>query len=831
MMRGMNLSPWLGALAVLAACGDGEALAPAPPTVTSGPVTITTRPLRMSIATQGGVIEQDDFLEIATLTDADPGAYVDPRDVDARLVWHAPARAIGVDDAGALVLDDGTRLTVASDAHVAGDAAVGTIAIDASHVRDAALVRLVLPLAPGEPIHGFGESFGGADAAGQVRELQLRVDSGSESGINEVHAPVPVALWPRRGLGLFVEDRRVGAFDLGQARPGAALATFGLPARGPITFHPFVADEPLALVRRYVALSGALPAVPPRWAFAPQQWRNEHRSSDEVRDDARQMRALGIPGSTLWIDNPWQTGYNTFVFDEARFAGVDALLAELRGLGYRTIVWSTPYLLPTGPTASDYADADARGLFVQDDRDRTLAFPWKEGPVGLIDFTNPAAVAFWRERIARVTARGISGFKLDYGEDVVAELGGRTLAMTLAGGDAQDLHNIFARGYHDTYLGALPDGDGFLITRAGAWGEQDRNPAIWPGDLDSDFSRHGVDNGRGQRNVGGLPAAIAGGLSLSVSGYPFFGSDIGGYREGTPTTEVLARWAEYAALGTIMQLGGGGRSHNPWDTMLYPAPALAIYQRYARLHMDLNPYLWTLAQAAGADGTPVTRPARFLFPAVACDDAMFMLGDALLVAPVVEAGATTRTVVLPRGRWVDWWTGAPVGSDGLAPRTVDAPLDRLPLWMAVDRFVPMFARAADTLEPATAPGVTSYADPAYGRELRLRIAPEAAPAETRLHDGARATGAQDVPVGYRLRFEPGTQYTVATFDLTTLETPILALRSPRRVTRGDTPVAAVADEAALMTCADACWLWEPAAGRLRVRAVTTGAPVELTIED
>jgi alpha-glucosidase (family GH31 glycosyl hydrolase) len=97
-------------------------------------------------------------------------------------------------------------------------------------------------------------------------------------------------------------------------------------------------------VRRYVAAT-ARPAVPPRWAFAPQQWRNEHRSSDEVRDDAQQMRALGIPGSTMWIDNPWQTGYNTFTFDEQRFVGVDALLAELRALGYRVVVWSTPYLL------------------------------------------------------------------------------------------------------------------------------------------------------------------------------------------------------------------------------------------------------------------------------------------------------------------------------------------------------------------------------------------------------------------------------------------------------------------------------------------------------
>ncbi len=165
----------------------------------------------------------------------------------------------------------------------------------------------------------------------------------------------------------------------------------------------------------------------------------------------------------------------------------------------------------------------------------------------------------------------------------------------LAAGTPQTLHNEYARYYHEAYFGSLPTDDLFLITRAGAYGEQNVNTSIWPGDLDSDFTRHGVDNGQGQINVGGLPAAIAGGLSLSVSGYPFYGSDIGGFRGG-PTDEVLARWSQYAALGTIMQLGGGGTSHNPWDATEFTdtATLTSIYVRYSRLHMDLVPYIYSL---------------------------------------------------------------------------------------------------------------------------------------------------------------------------------------------------------------------------------------------
>jgi alpha-glucosidase (family GH31 glycosyl hydrolase) len=820
----------IGVTALAAAgCGDDAGLAPAPPVVEAGPVSITTDPLEITITGPLGELRRERFVELGVVDGApDLARYVDPRDPggDAGdgVTWSAPARALGVDDDGWLVLDGGARLRL----QPGDDDAHAVLTLDASAVPGAVLDRLVLPLEPGEPVHGFGESFGGADASGQVREAQFRVDLGSESGLNEAHVPVPLALWPGRGAGLFVADRRVGAFDLGAARPGDALATFGRPERGPRAFHLFVADAPVALVERYVALT-ARPAVPPRWALAPQQWRNVHDSSDQVRDDARAMRDLGIPGSVMWIDNPWQTGYNTFVVDEARFAGFDALMDELAALGYRVVFWSTPYLLDEPPTAPDFAEAADAGYFVRDGAGRVLEFPWKEGPVGLVDFTNPDATAWWQQRIARIVERGASGFKLDYGEDVVPELAGTALEMQLAAGSNAELHGIFARSYHEAYLDALPEGDGFLITRAGAWGEQDRNTAIWPGDLDNDFSVHGVDNGEGERNVGGLPAAIAGGLSLAVSGYPFYGSDIGGYRGGAPTTEALIRWSQYAALGTIMQLGGGGPSHNPWDATLYDPPALDVYREYARLHLDLNPYLWTLALAAGARGTPITVPARFAWPAAGCDDAMFTLGDAILVAPVVEPGATTRAATLPPGRWIDWWTGAATEVAGPAGLEViaDAPLTRLPMWRRADAFVPMFARAADTLLPATAPGVTSYADPAYGGELRLLLTPDGGAASTTLHDGALATGAADGAT-YALAFTPGEQYRVATFDLDVRAARAPAVASPATVTADGAPLPVVVDDAALRTCAGGCWLWEPAAGRLRIR-VDAGAGATRTV--
>jgi hypothetical protein len=233
--------------------------------------------------------------------------------------------------------------------------------------------------------------------------------------------------------------------------------------------------------------------------------------------------------------------------------------------------------------------------------------------------------------------------------------------------------------------------------------------------------------------------------------------------------------------------------------------------------MDLNPYLWGLAVQAGADGTPVTRPAKFEFPFCDCDDAMFMLGDAILVAPVITAGATTRDVVLPAGVWQDWWTGETVIGDDHTVITVPAPLTRMPIWQRGTTMVPMFARAADTLIPATAPGVTSYADPAFGRELRLRMFPWEVildgdiGASATVHDGGVAGETVVVDGTLLLHYAPGTDYDIVTFDAIDP-----ALVAPATVTAGADALPAVADEAALFACpSPGCYLAET--GRLRVR--------------
>ena len=683
------------AVLLLVACGDDTG-PPPPAQVSSGNIVVDTNPLALHV----GSLNAPLFVEIGNVPPtANPRTYWDPAQPETvGVTFTAPHKATAWDPAQKKLTLEGGATLILSDGFITLDHA-GKVA------------RFVLPV--GEDVYGMGGTEDTPVSNGVVREMQFRLDPNSKSSTNERHVPVPLAIYPMSQLGFFAADLHPGAFDVGAARPGQMLITF-------VTQHLqlyIYQGESRVVLQQYLETTG--PAhLPPEWAWFPFQWRNSINQTD-LLDDANQMRANHIPDSTIWIDNPWQTGYNTFQFDTTSFPDIASAVAQLTAQGYRTMLWTTPYVDPAND-AADHDEGSAMGFFVTDGDHKTFDWPWANGPGALVDFYAPGATAWWQQRIKRVTDLGFRGFKLDYGEDLVPDLVGVTTPFLTQGGGTDVTHNFYAGKYQAAYLDALPPDDGFLLVRAGAWGTQQYTTAIWPGDLDHDFRRHSATE------VGGLPAAISVGLSLSASGFPYYGSDIGGFRDGAPTPEALVRWAEYAALGTIMQLGGGGDSHNPWDTTLYPG-ALPIYTKYARLHADLFPYFLSYAKA----GKAITMAPGFLSPGHPYEDD-FYTGDQLFVAPVVEQGATTRTVTLPGGVWIDWWTDTPMSGTV----TVPAPLDTLPLWREKGGIVVMLKTACDTLLPATAAGVVSCADAANLRTLRVIVTP-AGDSVFPLYDGGR----------------------------------------------------------------------------------------------
>jgi alpha-glucosidase (family GH31 glycosyl hydrolase) len=453
------------------------------------------------------------------------------------------------------------------------------------------------------------------------------------------------------------------------------------------------------------------------------------------------------------------------------------------------------------------------GWLVMDADGAAVLFPWGRGLGGLVDFTNPGAVQAHRELIRRVVALGARGFKLDYGEAVRPSLLGftpNTLMRFTDGSTPEVQHTRYARLYHEAFLSVLrerwPD-DHFVITRTGGIYDQKNGVALWPGDLDNDFSRHGAPAPDGKLAVGGLPAAVSGALSTSMSGYPLYGSDIGGYRGGAPTTEVLLRWAELGAVSTIMQLGGGGTgdvTHNPWDPR-YGPEAVEGYRRCARLHMDLVPTLEALLVRATSDGTPVLVPVGVWTEddeEAWSDGETFLVGRDLLAAPVVEA-ARQRRVRFPSGTWIGWWRGDV--HEGPRTEVVDAPLGELPLFFRSGAVIALGDPRLATWAPASDPAVAGPEE--YGEALGVRTS--AGPdGDLRLRDGTVITQ-RSAGGGSTVRVtSPAERLVVVDFH------------SPATQARVNGAVPdEVAGEDALWTCAGACaWrqgtrTWVSAVGR------------------
>jgi alpha-D-xyloside xylohydrolase len=572
-----------------------------------------------------------------------------------------------------------------------------------------AFVRLAPRAAPDEGFYGLGELFDDVNQRGKVRAMQLEVDGGVESTNNEAHVPVPL-LVGTRGWGMFVESRRPGAFAVAVADASLVEAAFGtgVASGEGLPFHLFAAEHPLDVTRHYYDTTG-FPKLPARGALGPWIWRDESEDQAEVEADLDAIRDLDLATTGYWIDRPYATAVNSFDFEAARFPDAAAMFDKLGDLGFLSALWHTPYLDEGDPaTAALVAEAEAAGLY-----------PLEVG-VSLngwgrpLDFTKSETVSFWQGLLAPYRDLGVQGFKLDYGEDVVAGIFRHRTPWRFADGqNEQTMHAGYPLAYHATYA-ALFDGGAFLLCRGGSYGDQRHGIIIWPGDLDASFTKHrqaSEHDGERYVSVGGLPASIVAGLTLGPSGFPFYGADTGGYRHAPPDRELFSRWFEQTALSTVMQVGMGS-SDVPWEFTPengFDQAMLDSYRDYARLHLRLFPYLYSHAQRLLADGRPIQRAFGLAYPELGMHpNDVYLLGDDLLVAPVVERGVARRSVPLPPGRWVDWWSGE--AFEGPATIDVDAPLGRLPLFLRAGGLVPLLRPTIDTLEPTSEPArVDSYA--------------------------------------------------------------------------------------------------------------------------
>ncbi|NEY36061.1 glycosyl hydrolase, partial [Streptomyces sp. PRKS01-65] len=464
----------------------------------------------------------------------------------------------------------------------------------------------------------------------------------------------------------------------GHDRAGASVVRMD---GGPLRCWVMV-GTPARVLLTWASLTGA-PAVPPAWALGHHHARWGFGTEEEVRRIVAGYQERDLPLDAVHLDIDHYDEYRVFTVDQDRFPKLPVLAEELRRDGIRLVSIVDP-AVKAEPGSAVYDGGADRDAFVRDAGGRVVRGVVWPGEAVFPDFTHPRVRQWWGGLYEERLGQGFSGFWHDMNEPTsFAAFGEPTLPRSARhhlegrGGDHREAHNVYAlcmaRAGYEGLRALVPGERPFVFSRSG-WAGMQRYGGTWSGDVATGWS--------------GLRASLALVLGLGLCGVPYSGPDVGGF-DGSPSPELYLRWFQLGAYLPLFRTHASVRAgrREPWEF----GPEVLEHARAALVERRrLLPYFVTLAHLARRTGAPYVRPVWWPAPEDRalrdCEDA-FLLGDCLLVAPVLDEGAGRRVVRLPRGRWYD--TATERAYDGPARVVVDAPLSRIPVFARAGAVLPV----------------------------------------------------------------------------------------------------------------------------------------------
>ena len=489
-----------------------------------------------------------------------------------------------------------------------------------------------LMLDVGEKVYGLGERFTAFVKNGQTVDM-WNADGGTASELAYKNVPFYLT---NRGYGVFVEDAADVSFEVASEK--VERVQFSVPGEV-LVYDIIYGGSPKETLKLYTALTGR-PALPPAWSFG--LWLSTSFTTDYDEKTATSfiegMAERGIPLRVFHFDCFWMRGYRwcDFTWDPETFPDPEGMLRRYHERGLKICCWINPYIAQRSRL---FEDAAKQGyLLKKTDGSVWQTDQWQAG-MGILDVTNPAARKWYQDQLRVLLAQGVDCLKTDFGERIPV----KDVAW-YSGQDPLRMHNYFTYLYNQMVFELLEEvrgkGEAVLFARSATAGCQ-QFPVHWGGDNSAAYIS--------------MAETLRAGLSLALSGFGFWSHDISGFEQTAPA-HVYKRWAAFGLLSSHSRLHGSSSYRVPW---LFDEESSEVVRHFTRLKCRLMPYIYQKAVEAHETGVPVLRPMMLEFPEdPACEDLdlQYMLGDALLVAPVFkESGEVTYYV--PEGEWIDLLSG------------------------------------------------------------------------------------------------------------------------------------------------------------------------------
>jgi len=498
--------------------------------------------------------------------------------------------------------------------------------------------------------------------------------------VPNMHTSIPfyIGAAPGCAYGVYFDNSYRTEFDFAKTDPNV----ISFQARGGNLDYYFIYGPSVAeVVGAYGTLTGR-PQLPRKKFLGYHQSRYSYETREEVMAVAENLRKYNLPCDVLYLDIAYMDAYKVFTVHSERFKDFKNMLKQLREMSFAVVVIINPGV-KVEPGYRVYEEGLDRDYFVKTPGGEVYRGEVWPKPAVYPDFMRSDVRSWWAGLHRELLECGVEGIWNDMNEPTDFTQGTGTLPEDTLHHDDEgnqrphgEVHNLYGQLQNRATLEAsekyCPERRPFVLTRAAFAGSQ-RYSALWTGDNASTWEH--------------LEISIPMMLNLGLSGFSFAGADVGGYR-GDCSGELLVRWTQAGALLPYFRNHSeiGTARQEPWE---YSSEILDITRRYIRLRYQFLTYYYNLMRESAITGAPAVRPLFYHFQ----DDSaaynisdQFLLGNGVMVCPVLRPGVDHRLVYLPAGWWHDYWSGDLYRGGGYI--ISKAPLYILPLYIRAGTILP-----------------------------------------------------------------------------------------------------------------------------------------------